>query len=292
MEGSNSIINLGDISKPANTLVKKISEAIGGIFKPNQIRRVAEAEAEADKIRTISQIEISELQFRATQRFVVEEAKKQNNIESITSKAFPMLNANADPEKIEDDWITNYFDKCRLISDEEMQILWSKILAGESNSPGIFSKRTIDLLASMDKNDAELFSKLCDFNFKIFAPTPLIYDYSHSIYKSNGINFGILSHLESIGLIQFNHITGFIRKSLREKGYLNYFDEKIWIEFSKPEDNEMKIGNVSLTLVGMQLSKVSESNPVPGFRDYIKDKWQNFGYKVFDNPPADEINNA
>jgi hypothetical protein len=48
----------------------------------------------------------------------------------------PELTEAATPEKLEDDWITNFFDKCRLISDEEMQTLWSKVLAGEANAPG------------------------------------------------------------------------------------------------------------------------------------------------------------
>ena len=32
MNGSNSIINVGNISKLANTLIEKISDAIGGIL--------------------------------------------------------------------------------------------------------------------------------------------------------------------------------------------------------------------------------------------------------------------
>ena len=31
---SNSLVNLGDITKPANTLIKKVSEAVGGLFAP------------------------------------------------------------------------------------------------------------------------------------------------------------------------------------------------------------------------------------------------------------------
>lgn len=46
-EQSNSIVNLGDLGKPADTLVKKISNAVGGIFAPYQVRRLAKAEAEA-----------------------------------------------------------------------------------------------------------------------------------------------------------------------------------------------------------------------------------------------------
>lgn len=61
MNDSKSIINFGDLSKPANTLINKISDAIGGIFKPQQIRRVAQAEAEAEKIRAVGRIEVNEL---------------------------------------------------------------------------------------------------------------------------------------------------------------------------------------------------------------------------------------
>ena len=35
--------NLGDLTKPATVLVEKISDAVGGLFKPWQIVRVANA---------------------------------------------------------------------------------------------------------------------------------------------------------------------------------------------------------------------------------------------------------
>ena len=163
MTDGTSLVNIGELSKPATVLIEKISDAVGGIAKPWQIRRVAKAEAEADKIKAIAHIEIDELQKRALQRFVVEEAKKQSNIEEITAKALPQVKDEAQPENIEDDWITNFFDKCRLISNDEMQILWSKVLAGEANSPGTYSKRTVNFLGSLDKSDAFLFQSLCGF---------------------------------------------------------------------------------------------------------------------------------
>ena len=128
MAQGGGLINLGELSKPPTVLIEKISDAIGGIFRPYQIRRIAEAEAEAEQIRALSQIEITALQNRAVSRFVIEEAKKQYNIETITEKALPLLEEGASPQNIEDDWIAHFFDRCRLISDEEMQALWSKVL--------------------------------------------------------------------------------------------------------------------------------------------------------------------
>ena len=59
--GDNSLINLGDISRPATTLIEKVSDAIGGYCKPYPIKRVAKAEAEADLIKAEGQIEIDDL---------------------------------------------------------------------------------------------------------------------------------------------------------------------------------------------------------------------------------------
>src|ERR1035437_5626993 len=111
----NPLIKLGDLTKPATVLIEKISEAVGGVFKPWQIVRVAKAEAVADQLRAESHIQISELQQRALRRFLVEEGKKQSNIEDITEKALPLLSEESKPQDIEDDWITKFFDKSIII---------------------------------------------------------------------------------------------------------------------------------------------------------------------------------
>jgi len=41
MTNGNPLINLGELSKPATELIKRVSDAVGGIFKPYQIIRVA-----------------------------------------------------------------------------------------------------------------------------------------------------------------------------------------------------------------------------------------------------------
>ena len=195
-------------------LIEKISDAVGGLFKPYQIVRVAKAEAEAECIRAESEIQISDLQRRAFYRFLEEEAKKQKNIEEIARQALPQLDDKSKPEQLEDDWITNFFDKCRLISDSEMQSLWSRVLAGEANAPGSYTKRTVNFLSSLDKSDAQLFTSLCNFGWMIAGVSPLIYDVQAAIYNKWGINFNSLSHLDSIGLIQFDNIAGYRRVRL------------------------------------------------------------------------------
>ena len=203
---SNSLINLGNLSKPADTLIKKISDAVGGLFAPYQVKRMAKAEAEAEMIKAQSEINVTYLHRRAVHRWIEEEAQRQKNMEDITEKALPQLGEKATPDSVENDWLVNFFDKSRIVSDNEMQELWSRVLAGEANAPGTYSKRTVNFLSDLDKADAELFAKLCGFGWMMGRVVPLVFDVQAEIYNKHGINFNSLSHLESIGLIQFRNL--------------------------------------------------------------------------------------
>jgi hypothetical protein len=174
MSGENPIISLGGLSKPATVLIEKISDVVGGLFRPYQIVRVAKAEAEAERTRAETQVQITDLQRRAFYRWLDEEGRKQRNIEDITRQALPEVKEGSRPEEIEDDWIANFFDKCRLVSDGEMQQLRSRVLAGEANAPGTYSKRTVNFLSSLDKADAALFTELCSFGWWIGDVVPLV----------------------------------------------------------------------------------------------------------------------
>jgi len=269
----NPLAKLGDLTKPATVLIEKISDAVGGVFKPYQIVRVAKAEAEADRIRAESQIQVTDLHRRAMHRFLEEEAKRQSNIEDITEKALPLLEDKAAPQNVENDWITNFFDKCRIVSDEDMQRLWSRILAAEANTPGAFSRRTVNLLADLDKDDAELFMKLCGFAWEIGNLVPLVFDVQSETYNQHEINFGSLAHLESLGLIQFNNIAGFQRVKLPRTVTVFYYGKAVELTFPNEAGNALELGQALLTRAGQELATVCGSTPVEGFFDYVYDRW-------------------
>lgn len=270
---SNSIISLGDVAKPADTLIKKVSKAVGGVFAPYQIKRIAKAEAEAAIIKTETEIQITDLHRRAMHRFIEEEAQRQNNIEQITNKALPQLEAASDASNMEDDWVTNFFDKSRIVSDSEMQDLWARVLAGEANAPGTYSKRTVNFLGDLDKADAKLFSELCGFGWVVGNLVPLVFDTQADIYNQKGLNFNTLSHLESIGLIQFNSFAGFSRLKLPKRFAVFYHGMPLVLEMPNDNENQLEIGQVMLTKTGQELARICKSHPVSGFSDYVKGKW-------------------
>lgn len=275
---ADALINLGDLSKPATVLIEKISEAVGGIAKPWQIKRIANAEAKADLIRTQAQIEISEIEQRALLRMVREEGQKQENIENITSKAIPHLNEASKPENIEKDWLTYFFDKSRLVSDDEMQSLWANILAGQANNPGKFSKKTVDLVGSLDKRDANLFTKLCTFTWMLGGLTPIILHDDADPYKKEGIVFSTLSHLDSLGLITYlqSEIGSYERQNIPKYFTFFYYGKPVIVEFPL-DNNNVDVGKVLLTQAGEQLAEICGALPSEDFFNYILDSWYQKG---------------
>ena len=272
-EQNNSLINLGGLAEPAKVLIEKISEAVGGWYRPRQIRRVAQAESDAKKIEALTKIEISALERRALQRFVTEEGDRQKNIEDITAKALPLLLEEAKPEGVQKDWLVDFFDKARLISDEEMQMLWARVLAGEANRPGSYSKRTIQLVAMLDKNDASSLMLLCNYTVNIGSLlVPVILNKDDEIYKKNGLNFAIINHLESIGLITFNLLSNYEIKDRKKPVIATYGKTEIKIEFPEGK-TELNLGHALFTTTGEELSRMCTFVQVQSFPEYLKEKW-------------------
>lgn len=249
---------LAALSKPVNTLIEKIASGVGILYEPIRIRENAKAHADAEKILALSKLEIEDIQKRALIRIVNEETIKQINMENVIDKAIPNIEADAKTENVDNDWLIKFFEKVRSISDNEMQELWAKILAGECNNAGSFSKMTLNIVGELDKTDAILFSSLCSCVFRVAGYShPIIFNINDNEYKELGIDYKNLLHLQYLGLISYNSIAENLRQCLEKRIVIEYFDTKFVIEFPN-DDNKLKIGNVLFTQTGEQLYKICE----------------------------------
>ena len=279
--------DLVGISQPATVLIEKCSDAVGGLFAPWQIRRLAKAEGKAIEIlaqseanaevtRAQGHIKAATLSERAKRRSEIEEATHQSNMEMTLARAILHLDDDsAAPEKMEKDWISNFFDKARIVSDDDMQVLWAKILAGEANAPGTFSRKTVNVMADLGKDDAEGFAELCRFVMHVGRKTALIvYDCRDEIYTQNNIDADTLIRLNELDLITdgtsvfLPALTGFSSKVAAIYGDVRY-----GLRLPKESDNRLRIGEWSFTRTGRELSTLVESQPVEGFARYLFDKW-------------------
>lgn len=208
---------------------------------------------------------------RVLKRFISEESVKQSNIESIANITSKSLSATADMNSLSKDWLINYLDKAKLISEAEMQALWAKVLSSEAEAPGSFSKRTINALALMSSDDAESFELIC--RFKLMGDDgPLLFISSHreEIYKNNGLNYGTLLHMASIGLVQFQPTTAFSIAFDKYPVVLTYGKDSLKI-FSNDNEARTSVGTVIFSEVGFDLASICNSEYVEGFVEHTVD---------------------
>ena len=274
--------DLDDLTKPLaknyGALLNKVSNAAGVLYKPFHIRRKAKARGHAALTEAEHETASAEIYRRAEHRRREEDARHQKNMENILEKALPRIDEGAEPNLMDNDWTANYIEKCRIVSDDKMQDLWARVLAGEANAPGSYSKRTVNFLSEMDKPEAEMFTNLCGFGWHLDegAFVPLVFDFRSEIYHKCDINFETLSHLERISLITFDSVAGFVRSELPKTLNVYYYDTGLVLHLPDDNDKQLAIGAVFLTRIGQELAPICGSEPVEGFWEYVKDKWKRY----------------
>lgn len=169
---------------PINKMIECISGAIGKIYEPIHIKRMARANAVAVKtmqeaIEASSELaqaynngliqidnkELNGLAVRSIERSLYQETVKQQNLESVVAKAYGLLENEPDvpDEPVEQDWMARFINSIETIGDDDMQLLWAKVLAGEIKKPKTYSLRTLENLKNLSKEEALLFQKYCDY---------------------------------------------------------------------------------------------------------------------------------
>ena len=253
-------------SKAAVLLIEKISNALGTVFLPIK----ALLERRSVRIKTTSDIEMNDLVRRARHADEVEEIRHQRNKEQIISEACSALNPDANPQDMDNDWIENFFNRCKIVSPPEMQRIWGLILAGEANSPGSFSKYTVNLLQNIGKVEAMLFESLCQVSCYIDDElTPFVIDFQEEVYQKIGINFDTLSDLDTLGLIKFQPAFGFKREGFSETVKIRYYGESSIFRFSNNEKNSLNFGTVMFSKAGRELSSIVLQGNLCWFYDFV-----------------------
>ena len=204
----------------------------------------------------------------------------------VVAQAIPELKEDAKPDEIDNDWMARFFEASKLVSDKEMQSLWGRLLAGEANKAGTFTKRTIDQVSNLEKRDAQLFTNLCAFVWRIRDLVPLVVDFiGDDIYEAQMINVATLRHLDDIGLISFNVVGSLSEDDMPQVQTFLYHGMSFSLEFPKPDNNKLEIGHVLLTQAGQELAPISGSIANIQFLESVVKTWIQRGIKVWSPLP-------
>lgn len=135
----------------------------------------------------------------ASRGFVLRETQRVINLERIIqtaqAEAGSVNDAAVSDEPVHPDWFSRWRDGAQDVSDEEVQRLWARALAGEAQKPGSYSLRTLDFLRSVSKRDAELIEKIGPLAIGSF-----IYK-NEALLKQRDLPYAKLALLQHLGIV-------------------------------------------------------------------------------------------
>jgi hypothetical protein len=268
------------LSQPLNKLVETVSKAIGKAYAPTHIRKIARAKADEIKIIssalndtinlpaiyangdiTIKTNDYKELAQRACNRLLYQELKKQENIENILHYAYDELKKedSVSDQSVDEDWTIRFFNSVEDISNEKMQEIWGKILAGEIKKPNSFSLRTLDTIKNLSQKEAELFQKIADY---ILCCMKQYFLYNEeSIFSKYNIFYSDFLLLEECNLLTTQALAFTV--NIQENKKIPVFNKDIVGIFKTTLTGEHKlsIDIYSLTRSGEQLFNIINTTP-------------------------------
>ncbi|VAW48166.1 hypothetical protein MNBD_GAMMA03-45 [hydrothermal vent metagenome] len=286
------IKDLAGLSDPLKKLIGVVSTGIGALSKPYLIRKTADAKAYEIKIiaqavkdnqRNLKNIEFNDeklslislddsslknelsLEDRTQQRIQFKEQKRQINIESITQKAVENLESESkvSDEPVDEDWTSRFFNYAEDISNEDMQGLWGRILAGEIKKPKSYSLRTLDILRNLSTEEAEIFIKfgslaICSGGIAFL----LNFKNEKLLEEEYQLNFSERLLLEELGLLAANNLQFEILKTENSSRQVVFVVGNVIVVHEKlKEKPEQQLQVLVFTKIGQELLQLVNMNP-------------------------------
>ena len=262
----NELINFDGLGEVIVNFTNKLADGIGWIANKETPRKLA-MNTYIKEIQEKDYDPVTKAALISNAKQILKEYCNQNDIVKIATQS---LQTGAKPEDVEDDWLGRFMDKAKLVSSQEFQRIWGKILARECNEPGSIPVTLLYTLEKMDKEDAEAFTALCRIAVELDGKlSPFIIGSKFDEYNLLvGINLDKLVSLDALGLIEMDFGTqasGYVIETDEIPAKVIYFDK----EYELFDEKQIGVGNVIFAKAGEALCQSIDVDMIEGF-------WENF----------------
>lgn len=217
---------------------------------------------EFEKIKAGKFDEVME-ELLASGKMTYTELYKAKNFLSVAKLAdkYFAKNSSVENQSYDFDWFIRFYETVGNISDNEIQKIWAKILAGEINNPHSFSLKTIDVLKNIGKEEAELFNHISSKCFS-FGNDCLALPNYRSYMERSEITYAMIMFLSELGLM-YNSATITLEIPISSEKRIILIDDG-YILTAKSENektNMLSLKQYPLTTVGRELASLNGGTP-------------------------------
>ena len=146
----------------------KVGPIVGAIFAAIFLRKNTK-DVEFEKLKAGKFREVADRLLASGYMTYTEFYKAANflHVAELADQVFKQdyQNKADENQKYDFDWYMRFYDIVGNISDEEMQAIWARILAGEIHRKGTYSLQLLDILKNFTQKQAELFNRVCSHCF-------------------------------------------------------------------------------------------------------------------------------
>ena len=252
----------------------------------------AEADVEVKKILAKGELEVRELSLDTIQEsdlvnelinLVESESSEFQGGKRFANKLKAIIRAGQilEGKEVRDhqpnpDMQARFLDGVQDVSSGKLREIWARILAGEIESPGSTSFRTLDTLKNLTQDEAALFERMANY---VLNGHFIFYDEQFSKDIQHKSDFGTIDimNLQECGLLTGGFGLSWT-PSLDEKGLhiTPYHSTHLLLEKDLNYSQPLFISGAILTKVGKELYRVICSEIQP---DYLQDLATYLNYK-------------
>lgn len=270
------------LSSGLETMSSAVGPVAGALFTAIFLRHNTKTD-EFEKIKAGKFKEVAD-DLLASGKMTYTEYYKANNFLTVAQKAdhyYQEQPKNNEKGTYDFDWFVRFFEAAGNVSDDTMQNLWAKILAGEIASPSTFSLKTIDVMRNMCKRDAELFIKICSHSFAS-NPENYFLPNEDDFLEAVGVAYIDIMKLSELGLI-FNDgmITLNMTIDNEPRILINNTSLIMMISSTSGKSEQASIRQYPFTEVGKEISTlISKGASDEDFLKYGEILSHNKSYKI------------
>lgn len=218
----------------------------------------------------------------------IEYMRSTENLIDTAVKSSKYIDPNKPNEiKIDNDFFWNTIEHAKTVSNDEMQELVAKIIAGEYNEPGTYSMSTLQTLKMLGKKELELFEKICSLCVNSNQIPQTVFTLPEDlrpVMNFLGIDFSSLQELQTLGMFLPNDMNHSVDNPEKKNFALNYFGQIIRFEPTHKTDFVVKLPNYyGFSITGTQIIKHLNPKFDDDYFVWLKGNYKIPNYKVIEN---------
>lgn len=196
---------------------------------------------------------------RIDQRLKFQENKRQLNIESIIQLTAEELanEKEVSDESLSENWINKFFRISEDISEQNIQLLFAKVLSGEIKRPNSYSTRTLELISNLSTEEAQVINRLAEF---------IAYDYHdhasivnpRELRNEDKINVNDLLVLVELGILTSATENLTLNFENLQHPISFYIGTKVLVGFAEEGTTKQQFSAIPLSRVGTEIYTLIE----------------------------------